>query len=273
MSRLCLNVLLLAGCLVVAYTAVWEFSTRSYLRGFSDAIIPASATPVEKIDALLSWMSHGPARRSGYPESPTGSRDPADSLNYAALLRVCGSATNAFINLADSSNLEARRLLLLDPNHGAKHVVAEVLVDRRWIVVDPSFHFIPRRADGQLLTRDELANSSVLAAATQGIVGYNPSYSYEYTAHVHLARIPFLGERTRRVLNHLYPRWEDTVTTTLLLERASFAAMVASMLFLVVIILLRASLTWYGERQLGIHRVPAREQFRRAVGAVVTPPD
>jgi hypothetical protein len=49
---------------------------------------------------------------------------------------VCGTATNAFINLADSGRLPARRILLLNSDQGAKHVDAEVLVKGRWIVLD-----------------------------------------------------------------------------------------------------------------------------------------
>jgi hypothetical protein len=52
-----------------------------------------------------------------------------NTLNYTALLRGCGTATNAFENLADSSGLSTRRLLLVNPYHSAKHVVAAA---RRW---------------------------------------------------------------------------------------------------------------------------------------------
>ena len=40
-------------------------------------------------------------------------REPEESLNYASLLKVCGSATNAFVNLANAGGLPARRLLLM----------------------------------------------------------------------------------------------------------------------------------------------------------------
>jgi hypothetical protein len=119
------------------YATAWEYSTRRYLKGFSDAIIPAAASPEEKIQAILDWMAHGPARlRSGFVSSGQD-RDPTDTLNYDSLLRVCGTATNAFINLAVSGGLPARRILLLNSDQGAKHVDAEVLVKGRWIVVDP----------------------------------------------------------------------------------------------------------------------------------------
>src|SRR5690348_4230961 len=70
---------------LAAYCTSWEYSTRSYLRGFSDAVIPASATPMVKIQAILNWMSHGPRRDQSIP-GDFSDRDPSDTLNYAALL-------------------------------------------------------------------------------------------------------------------------------------------------------------------------------------------
>ncbi len=99
------------------YGAVWEYSTTSYLKGFSDAIVPSSGTAEAKVEAILAWMQHGPERRStATPSSPMALRDPEDTLNYRGLLDVCGSATNAFVNLAQSSGLRSRRLLLLGPD-------------------------------------------------------------------------------------------------------------------------------------------------------------
>jgi hypothetical protein len=46
----------------------------------SDAIIPAAASPEEKIQAILDWMAHGPGRlRSGLAGSAQD-RDPTDTL-------------------------------------------------------------------------------------------------------------------------------------------------------------------------------------------------
>ena len=181
------NVLLLFSLMAVVWTATWEYSTRRYLKGFSDAIIPFSAPPAQKVRAILDWMSHTPARIGQAPASFDDDRDPTDTLNYASLLGVCGTATNAFINLADSSGLTARRLLLLDANRTTVHVVAEVMVDGRWIVVDPTFHTIFRAADGSTLTREQLAVPAVFQAATQGIPGYDPAYAFVNTVHIRTA--------------------------------------------------------------------------------------
>jgi SAM-dependent methyltransferase len=263
-----LHVLLLASILFVIYAATWEYSTRTYLKGFSDAVIPAAATPQEKIGAILNWMSHGPARRVD-PIGVTENRDPTDTLNYQALLQVCGSATNAFINLADSSGLSSRRLLLLDSSRGAKHVVAEVNLDGQWIVVDPSFRTILRGANGQLLTRLDLANPDVFSIATRNIPNYDPSYNYAETEHVRVERIPFFGQLMRKALNFFLPAWQDSRYMSLLLERESFAAVITSLLMLLLLVLARFSLRWFGESRLGIRTIHVRERVRRAAHALM----
>ena len=102
------NVALVASLLALVYSAGWEHSVRDYLDGFGDAIIPSNATPEQSVDAILQWMRTGPPR-SAEP-TPTGLavRDPETTLNYQQLLAVCGTATNAFLNLARSADLQVR---------------------------------------------------------------------------------------------------------------------------------------------------------------------
>jgi hypothetical protein len=264
---LTVNFLLIVSVFLAAYSAGWEFSTRRYLEGFSDAIVPATSPGDEKIEAILHWMAHGPARRSSGVEASQTDRDPTDTLNYDALLRVCGTATNAFINLVDTGGMQARRLLLMDSHQMTRHVVAEVLVDGRWIVVDPSFRVVLRGADGKTLTREELMDPAVFAAATRNVKGYDSSYTYDHTVHIRLARIRVFGALFRRILDRAFPGWEDTPTMTLLVERESFAALVASFLLVIFLVLFRACLRWYGEKRLGVHSVRIRHQIRRACHA------
>lgn len=246
------NILLLAAILTAAYSSVWEYSTRMYLKGFSDAIIPAVGTPEEKIEAILHWMSDGPSRREYVPDGSI--RDPAETLNYGSLLKVCGTATNAFLNLADSAGLRSRRLLLLGPDHRTTHVVAEVLIEGRWIVVDPAFRTILQDSAGRTLTRKDLSNHSVFMTATSGIPNYDPTYTYDRTVHVRMARLGSLGGYLRLVLNRIVPGWEDSATASLLLERESLATMVAATFLVMVLILIRTLLRWYGAHRLGILR-------------------
>ena len=262
------NGLLVISVFFFAFAVIRDYSTREYLRGFSDAVTPAGATPEEKISEILAWMEHGPARRTGNASS-SAIHDPEQTLNYQALLRVCGSATNAFVNLANSSGLQARRLLLLSADRGAKHVVAEVYIDGRWIVVDPAFRNIPRGPDGRLLTRQELGDPEVLRWATRNVQNYDPTYTYESTAHVRLARIPIIGRFLRSLLNHVIPRWEDSIWWTILLERRSFALLVISFILVLFFLIVRFVLRRYAESRYGIPRVRVRQRVRDAVRIVL----
>jgi hypothetical protein len=258
------NILLFLSILLTVYFVTWEYSTRRYLEGFSDAIVPATAPPDEKIAGILDWMQHGPARRSSLPTNLVPNRDPTDTLNYDALLRVCGTATNAFINLAEIGGMPTRRLLLLDSRELTKHVVAEVLVDGRWIVVDPTFRVILRGTDGQPLTREQLTNREVFAEATRGIDKYDPNYTYERTAHIRVGRLGLLAPVVRGVLDHLAPGWESAPATSALVERESLAATFAGITLVLFLSLLRVSLRWYGEKRLGVRRARVRTQIAKA---------
>jgi hypothetical protein len=263
------NGLLIVAIALTLYSMGWEYSTRRYLKGFSDAIVPLSAPPEEKVQAILNWMAHGPARQVAGPDGSAPDRDPTETLNYHALLQVCGSATNAFINLANSAGMDVRRVLLLDSRRLAKHVSAEVRVDGRWIVVDPAFRVILRGVDGKPLTREQLKDPTKFAAATKNIANYNSNYNYDLTTHIRLGRLRVVGRPLRAVLDGALPGWEDSTTTTLLAERESFALMLASFCLVIFLIILRVSLRWYGEKRLGVRTLRIREQIRRAFGAFV----
>lgn len=261
------NALLLISVAASLYSVGWEYSTRRYLKGFSDAIVPATAPGDEKVQAILNWMAHGPARLPYGPSPAAPDRDPTDTLNYDALLQVCGTATNAFINLTSTGNLSVRRLLLVDANSLTKHVVAEVLVDGRWIIVDPAYRLVLRDAQGHTLTREQLTDPKTFAEATQNIPAYDPTYTFDRTIHVRIGRIHFLGVPIRKVVDRIYPGWDESTAMTLLVERESFAATVTSILMVVFLFLFRFVLRWFGERRLGVRRQRFHEQLLRAGSA------
>jgi hypothetical protein len=258
------NGLLMVSILFALYAVGWEFSTRRYLQGFSDAIVPATAPGDEKVEAILSWMQHGPARLPYGPSAQVPDRDPTDTLNYEALLQVCGTATNAFINLAITGNLDVRRLLLLDQNQMTKHVVAEVLVNGRWVIVDPAYRVVFRGVDGRTVTREDLLNPATFSGVIEKIPHFPPSYTFDNTVHIRVARLHILGMPLQGVLNRLAPGWEDSVMMTLLVERESFAAVVAALLLVVFFFLVRYSLRWFGEARLGIHAARLRVKIYHA---------
>ena len=258
------NLLLLAAFLAVTYSAGWEFSVRRYLDGFSDAIVPDSESAERQVEAILDWMRRGPPRMVAADLSALDARDPETTLNYRQLLSVCGTATNAFLNLARSNGLSVRRLLLLSPQGKAKHVVAEVLIDGRWVVADPAYRILLRDAKGRLLTRYELRDPMVFAEATSAIPNYSQEYSYENVAHIRLARLPMQGLHLRWVLDKIVPGWEERFDWTLLLERESFFALCASTFAFFAFVLLRILLAWYADHRLQIPRTRWRSRLLRA---------
>jgi hypothetical protein len=255
------------------YSAGWEYSVRRYLDGFADAIIPAHTTPENRVQSILAWMRNGPSRSEA--PSPTGlaMRDPETTLNYEQLLSVCGTATNAFLNLARSSGLEARRLLLLTPDHNTKHVVAEVLIGNRWIVVDPTYRSILRNDAGEMLTRSELRNPQVFEQATAKIPGYPPEYDYSQFAHVRVARLPMEGLHLRPFLDSVFPGWDEKLDWSLLLERESFFALTLAAFATVFFVAFRVLMAWYADRRLKIARFRLRSHLLRAGAAFFTTPE
>ncbi len=267
------NALLFLALVATAGTAVWEYSTRQYLRGFSDAIIPEATGPVERVQAILSWMQNGPPRLDASGLSNLSNRDPRDTLNYRQLMAMCGSATNAFLNLATSAGLESRRLLLLSPNRQAKHVVAEVLLNGQWIVVDPAYRVIMRDSSGKMLTRRDLQNSATFAEASAQIPGYPKEYNYDSFAHVRISALPFRGFQFRKILDGWFPGWDEYVNWSLLLERRSFLYLFLSINFLLILMVVRVFLAWLADNHLRVPRFRLRENLGRATAAFFTSPE
>ncbi|MGB7730277.1 MAG: transglutaminase domain-containing protein [Candidatus Acidiferrum sp.] len=259
-----INVFLAVALVAMVWSAVWEFSVRQYLKGFSDAIVPEVASSQEKVEAILAWMSKGPQRLSTDHPEQLSLRDPEQTLNYRQLLDVCGSATNAFLNLSRSAGLETRRLLLLTPEHTAKHVVAEVHLDGRWVIVDPTYRVLMKDARGNLLTRKDLQNPEALREATSSLPHYLPEYSYESFAHVRLAALPFRVTELRNLLNRFFPGWDEYLDWNLLLERRSFLYLFLSASSLIFLVFVRAILAWVADHYLHVPRFHLLPNLARA---------
>ena len=267
------NALILLALVATICSGVWEYSVRQYLRGFSDAIVPEASTPIDRVEAILGWMRNGPPRLEVTRSSDVSSRDPQDTLNYRQLLTVCGSATNAFLNLSRSTGLHTRRLLLLSPDRSAKHVVAEVLLDNRWVVVDPTYRAILKDSHGNLLTRHDLQDPRVFEEATHLIPNYIKIYSYESFAHIRLSALPFHGFQIRQRLDRYLPGWDEYVDWSLLLERRSFMYLFLSLTSLLFLMVLRVFLAWLADHRLRVPRFHFRENLGRATAAFFTSPE
>jgi hypothetical protein len=267
------NAFLVLSLLCTLFTGIWEHSVRQYLKGFSDAIIPEDSSPRQKAEAILNWMSYGPPRREAPDTSVLSAHDPSDTLNYRQLLDVCGSATNAFLNLSRSSGLEARRLLLLSPDRTVKHVVAEVHLDGRWVIIDATYRVMMEDAQGKLLTRADLQDPRLFQEAIARVPGYIPIYSFERVAHVRVGAVPVLGPLVRRALDAVLPGWDESLEWSLLLERRSFARFFLSVWALIFFLLLRFVLAWLADHRLRIPRLRLRSSLTRAAATFFSTPE
>ena len=267
------NLLLVAAIVSSIYAGIREYSVRRYLDGFSDAIVPNSLPEEQKLDAILEWMRAEPSRAVATNLDELSKRNPEMTLTYSQLLNVCGTATNAFLNLVRSSDLRARRLLLLTPGNNTKHVVAEVLIGGRWIIVDPTYRVILKDAAGHFLTRKDLQDPAIFEQAVSAVPRYPREYTYDHFAHVRLARLPYLGIGLKKVLSTVAPGWEEAIDWSLLLERESFFYLVLSISAILLFLLLRVVLAWYADSRLRIPRFHLREHAVRAGVAFFSTPE
>ena len=127
-----------------------------------------------------------------------------------------------------------RRLLLLDRNGNASHVVVEVLWGNRWIVADPSRGQVFKDRLGRALTRDELRQPEVFRDAITRMPGYPAVYSFERTEHVRLQRIPVVGHSLRRVLDRFVPDWEERADWAFLAENPPLWLVATSILVILM---------------------------------------
>ena len=269
-----INALLAVAVVVTVWSGIWEISVRRYLRGFSGAILAEAASPQQKAEAILAWMQYGPPRLEVTNSAQLSPRDPEDTLNYRDLLEVCGSATNAFLNLARSGGVPARRLLLLTPEGTTKHVVAEVKVNGRWVIVDATYRTFLKDSKGNLLTKTDLQNPEIFREATAALRSYPPTYSYERFAHVRITRLPFhSGIFFRSLLDRVDPGWDESLEWNLLLERRSFFFFFISTIALFVLGVIRQFLAWLADHRLFVPRFHLRANVSRAVAAFFTTPE
>ena len=267
------NLLVAVALVATIWSGVWEISVRRYLKGFSDAIVAEAAAPQQKAEAILAWMENGPPRLESTRPTQLSPHDPVDTLNYRQLLEVCGSATNAFLNLSRSAGLQTRRLLLLTPERTTKHVVAEVNVNGRWVIVDATYRTFLKDAQGNLLTRKDLQNPEILKEAASRLPHYPPEYTYERFAHVRIAALPFQGVQVRRILDRFFPMWDEYLDWSLLLERRSFLYFFLSINSLLFLMLVRVVLGWLADHHLRIPRFHLRANLSRATAAFFTTPE
>jgi hypothetical protein len=161
---------------------------------------------------------------------------------------------------------------LLNPDHTAKHVVTEVHLNGRWVIVDATYRAMMKDAQGRLLTRADLEDPRLFQEAAARIPGYIQAYSYERVAHVRMGALPVLGPILRRALDTVLPGWDESLEWSLLLERRSFAYFFVSVWALIFFLLLRILLAWLADHRLRIPRLRLRTSLTRATATFFSTP-
>lgn len=263
-SWILVNALLVVALMGTLWFGVEEFHVRHYLKGFSTAIVPMEVEPQQKVEIILAWMSKGPRPPVTEGAAVLTKRELQDSLNYRDLMAVCGDSTNAFLYLSRSAGVETRRLLLLSPEGTTKHVVAEVYLNGRWVIVDPAYGVLMKDLRGNLLTRKDLQNPKLLQEATSSLQDYRPEYTYENCAHVQPAVLPFHGAGLHWLADWFFPYHEPSSDWSLLLERRSFLYLSISACSLLLLSLVRSMLAWVADHYLHIPRFHLLANLRHA---------
>ena len=266
------NILLLVSLVAVIYGVGWEFSTRSYLKGFSDAIIPASDNPEQKIEAILQWMAHGPVRRSS--SDPGGTRG-AQSGRNAQLSTTSGSLRHRDERVRESGaeHWPARATASPAGSERAQQTRGRGSLDRRPMGrCRPLIPFYPPASRRTFSDAGGVERPRRFPGRDAIDSQLSASYTYESTVHVRLARIPWIGKHLRGIFNFIWPPWEEAINWTLLVERESFAMLVASIFLLCFALAARLLLGWYCRTKLGIARERLRDQILRAGHMMVGTP-
>ncbi len=102
----------------------------------------------------------------------------------------------------------------------------------------------PHRARN-LLTRKDLQNPEKLREATGWLADYRPECTYERCARVSLAALPFHGASTQKVLDRLFPGWDESRDGSFSSERRSFLYLFLSASSLILLVFVRAILAWW----------------------------
>jgi len=148
-----------------------------------------------------------------------------------------------------------------------------VLLDGRWIIVDPTYRVMLKDAQGNLLTRKDLQNPAEFLEATSQIPKYLPEYNYENYAHVRLAAVPLHGFNIREQIDRFFPGWDEYLDWSLLLERRSFLFFFLSVNALVCLLILRVILGVLADRHFRVLRFRLRHNLSRAIAAFFSAPE
>jgi hypothetical protein len=130
-----------------------------FFRNTAHRLVAETSTDSERLSALMTWTHENVRPQYAAPE-----RVVADT--FVDIVRrghgYCDQTAHVFATLAHFAGYDVRLLFLRRPDGVSPHTVAEVLVDDRWVIVDPWLGVLFRERSGRLAGRGELGVAAEL---------------------------------------------------------------------------------------------------------------
>lgn len=115
---------------------------------------------------------------------------------------ACGDRVQVLGLALNTAGFEARVAQMKVQGVFGGHIVAEALINGRWIVLDPLFNLAFENADGSLATFSEIRNNWEYFK-NQTPSDYNPDYSYVAVRYTNWKKIPIIMPAIKKTLDLL----------------------------------------------------------------------
>ncbi len=154
---------------------VWWVEAYDYVQGLAwahrivHAVAPASLPPDVRVKRLAIWaFDHFLSKGIPLPLQEDHFFNTA-RRGYG----TCDQLAHVLATLYWSAGYPARLLMLRDAQGVSPHTVAQVLVNHRWVLVDPSFKVIFQDRQGRLLTVEDLSQFPNVLEAYRAKTGFH----------------------------------------------------------------------------------------------------
>jgi hypothetical protein len=219
--------------------------------------IPAGASPGERILDSMDLSFHLPPHRGVHVDyhllNPLMKLMRPSALNVYRHGGHCAKRSRLLTVLLESQGIKAHKLflynprglvLLNDPPRAWVHVVVEAQLDGRWVVVDPLFHLVFPKPDGELATAADLRKHPdlLLAGRERADERYDTwedsLYTYQDVRRFPWFMIPVAGEAAYAVLATVAGKARaDAIVTPLWMEKPQEAIVIISLVLIALIVL------------------------------------
>jgi transglutaminase superfamily protein len=226
-ERFLLGVLAISSLLCLWQLALFTVDS-SFVDGICAVVARPESPPEQRAMQLFRWVNSYDDEElsSSAATPPRGLLTPRAMIEHRAYFRAnCGSKAWLLAILARHAGLQARELRLCDARHEARHVVCEVLIGSRWLVLDPTVDLDFRRRDGQLATAAELRDPALLAVNARRADYYDlQRWQFTHAERLHFEKVPLVGGLLRRLAARLSGRPAEELTIPPALEQPRLVA-------------------------------------------------